>query len=307
MNRTAKFIGAARGFLAFLWGAGWRVVNLGGVLAALYCFRQALDIVQPHGFDVLAGRTLTIPAISGFLKVVPLPNGATWPLQYAWEILHPAAKLVRHQTEAFEMIGVGVVLLLVVNWLNLARQNVRNENARFAVVAWVLVVLLVAVDYARILMLPPAWDSIVWANGVTLGHALRGAEIGLSVYLWSVSLLLKFSRADAHIIRPWGQISGTVRRQLTLRTGLMVALWPYLHASVRFFAHIFQTTADTQNLIIYAAMALVVWALFMALIGREIWVQLVALARFGGLIMASRPLLTAPISLPPSTRSGAFA
>jgi hypothetical protein len=303
MSTIVKLLATTRAWLALGWGLLWRLVNQGGVVAALVCFWQALGEVQPHGFAVLAGRTLNLPPVSGFLAIVPVPNAAAWPLQAAWLVIKPAARLHSHQAEAIKYIIAGAGLLLVVNWLNWWHQTVRNETAKLAVMAWVAAVVLTAFDLVHVLVLPLAWDNLHVAEGVSAGEALRAAEIILSVYLWSCVFVLKFSRADAHVIRPWGQISGEVRRQLTIRAAFVVALWPYLSGLAHYFAHVFKTTSDMQTLINVGLIAAVIWLFVWAFIGQGIWLQLVALTKFAGQIMATRPLLAQTFTPPPSSRT----
>ena len=206
--------------VAFCWRNFWRGVNALGVPAALACFWYALEAVQPDGFAILSARYV------GNTGGLPVANVAVWPLHYVWLVLMPAKGLSANLGEALILAAVGTALMVLVSYLNLARQTVENKAGKNSVSLWFMIMGLTGLDYLRCGVLPETWDNQALFAGLSNGETLRAAEIIVSAGFVSLLMVTMNSRVNPGIMRPWGWLSFVTWQGATLRIAGLIALWP---------------------------------------------------------------------------------
>jgi hypothetical protein len=268
--------------------AACRITNLAAVPAALACFYAALYKVAPDGLARVSARYLEVP---GVRLPVQVANAATWVIQYGEVIARPEHGLASQQPAAFEFIAAGSALLVLANWLTWQRQSPSNHAVRAALLMWVASLGLSFFDLYRSAAMPAAWDTTEYIGGLPNGMALRCAEIVLSAYLLSFTMVLRVSRVAPHIVRPWGQVAPKARRRLIIGGAILLAAYPWLGPIAHGIARHYETR-DLPSLagsfILDSIACLALWRLFFSGIASGIGL----LATFGWQIIATLPPLT---------------
>jgi hypothetical protein len=272
-------------------GAGLRaaclITNLAAVPAALACFYAALYKVAPDGLARVSARYLELP---GVRLPVQVANAATWVIEYGIAIARPEHGLASQRPAALGLVAAGIALLTFANWATWQRQTPNNYAVRAALCMWAASVGLSFFDLYRSAALPITWDTAPFLYDVSNGTALRCAEIVLSAYLVSLTMVLRVSRVAPHIVRPWGQVSSKARRQLIIGGTILLASNPWLVPFIHRLVQSTETTDPTRlaaALLIDFLLILVIWKAFLSTFAAGI----AALIKFGWQIVATLPPL----------------
>ena len=216
------------------------------VPAALGCFAMALD---QHGFSHLVRRFSDAFGAGPSFKLF---NGALWPLDYLYRLPWTGPALT--------WFGAGCALLVTVNVVHLQLQTIENPSLRVSMALWGINLALLALDVARCLLLPASWDAIPALDGLPAGHALRFAQVVVTLYLWSFCLVTARSRTDIERVRGWSWISMEVMGKLRLQAVILFLLGNLLLNFLDGALDLLRKGHDTT--LIYAAMGMAVFLFF---------------------------------------------